>query len=266
MQWNGHKPALLRPHHKRPFVRARRSVISVGAKLGLNLREVSSAALCSALIVPVACGIAGIALAHIAGSDEVDSSWTRVTAQTSIPVDVKDIDPDRFHIRQVGINQLDLEEQIASAFTPNPGKLREELTCLAQNIYFEARSEPLEGKLAVAHVVMNRVASRNFPETVCAVVRDGTDRTLHKCQFSWYCDGKRDTVTDLAAWEDSIHLASQVYWGRVSDNSGGALWYHADYVKPFWRKAFVRGPKIGRHIFYSRKPKPVRTQLAQGEG
>lgn len=240
-------------------------MVKTGAKLGLNLREVSTAAFCSALAAPLACAIAGVALAHVASSDAVESSWTRVTAQSFIPVDVIDIDPDHFYIRQVGISQLDLEEQIASAFTPNPGKLREDLTCLAQNIYFEARSEPTEGKLAVAHVVMNRVASRYFPETVCGVVRDGTDRTLNKCQFSWYCDGKRDVVTDDTAWKESMHLASQVYWGRASDNSGGALWYHADYVKPFWRKAFVRGPKIGRHIFYSRKPQAAPTQVAQGE-
>ena len=260
-----HKPASWRPHPKRLLVRARRSVVKAGAMVGLNLRGVSTAALFSAVSAPVACAIAGAALAHVATSDSVDSSWTRVTAQSFIPVDVKDIDPDHFYIRQVGIKQLDLEEQIASAFTSNPGTLREDLTCLAQNIYFEARSEPLEGKLAVAHVVMNRVASRYFPETVCGVVRDGTDERLHKCQFSWYCDGKRDVITDQTAWKESMHLASKVYWGRVSDNSGGALWYHADYVKPFWRTAFQRGPKIGRHIFYSRKPEPAPTQVAQGD-
>ena len=264
MQRNSKKPAPWRPHPKRLLVRARRSVVKAGAKLGLNLREVSTAALCSAISAPIACAIAGASLAHVATSDEVESSWTRVTAQSFIPVDVKDIDPDHFYIRQVGISQLDLEEQIASVYTENPGKLREDLTCLAQNIYFEARSEPLEGKLAVAHVVMNRVASRYFPETVCGVVRDGTDQRLHKCQFSWYCDGKRDVVNDQRAWKESMHLASQVYWGRVTDNSGGALWYHADYVKPFWRKAFLRGPKIGRHIFYSRKPEPAPTQVAEG--
>jgi spore germination cell wall hydrolase CwlJ-like protein len=223
----------------------------------------SAKALSSAISVPFACIIAGAALASVATSGHVDDTWTRVTAQSFIPVDVNDIDPEQFYVRQVGINQLDLEEQLASSFTPNPGKLREELTCLAQNIYFEARSEPNEGKLAVAHVVMNRVASRYFPDTVCGVVQDGTDEVLHKCQFSWYCDGKADKVEDETAWAEATALASAVYWGRAEDPSGGALWYHADYVKPIWRKAFERGPQIGHHIFYTRKPEAEPTQLAE---
>ncbi|WP_420347089.1 cell wall hydrolase [Pelagibius sp.] len=251
------------PNRKRWLARARRGWVKAGAKLGFNLRGLSAGAVCSAVSAPIACVIAGAALAHVATSDSTESAWTRVTAQSFIPVDVKDIDPDFFFIRQVGLRQLDLEEQLASVYTPDPGNLRDELTCLAQNIYFEARSEPLEGQLAVAHVVMNRVASRNFPETVCDVVRDGTAEVLHKCQFSWYCDGKEDLVTDMTAWAESERLASKVYWGRVSDNTGGALWYHADYVSPSWRKAFVRGPKIGLHIFYSRKPAPAPTQVAQ---
>ncbi len=249
-----------RPHRDRWLAAARHALTGQRhAKHGLSARAV-----CSALSAPFACIIAGAALASVATSDQVDDAWTRVTAQSFIPVDVKDIDPDQFYVRQVGISQLDLEEQIASTFTSNPGKLREELTCLAQNIYFEARSEPLEGKLAVAHVVMNRVASRYFPDSVCGVVQDGTDEVLHRCQFSWYCDGKKDEVEDQGAWKEATELASKVYWGRAEDPSGGALWYHADYVKPVWRKAFAKGPTIGRHIFYTRKPQSTPTQIAQG--
>jgi spore germination cell wall hydrolase CwlJ-like protein len=236
-----------------------------GQQRGKPHHGLSAKALYSAISAPLACLIAGAALAGVASSDDVNEAWTRVTAQSFIPVDVKDIDPDHFYVRQVGLNQLDLEEQLAGSFTPNPGKLREELTCLAQNIYFEARSEPLAGKLAVAHVVMNRVASQYFPDSVCGVVQDGTDEVLHKCQFSWYCDGKADEVEDRFAWDEATELASKVYWGRAEDPSGGALWYHADYVKPVWRKAFAEGPTIGRHIFYSRKPAVVvGTQVAQG--
>src|SRR3546814_3587188 len=82
---------------------------------------------------------------------------------------------------------------------------------------------------------MNRVASQYFPDTVCGVVQDGTDEVLHRCQFSWFCDGKPDEIDDAASWAEATELASQVYWGRAEDPSGGALWYHADYVKPGWR-------------------------------
>lgn len=217
-------------------------------------------ALGSAVSAPLACVVAGAALASVASSDGVHDSWRRVTAQSFIPVDAKDLDSNQFYVRPVGLSQLDLDVTGST----NPGELREELTCLAQNIYFEARSEPLEGKLAVAHVVMNRVASKSFPNSVCGVVKDGTDEVLHRCQFSWFCDGKPDLVEDGGAWEEATQLAGQVYWGRVDDPSGGALWYHADYVKPVWRKAFAEGPTIGRHIFYTRKPGVTRTQIAQG--
>lgn len=250
---------------ERRFAQARRGLLRLRIRLGLTRRGVSSAALTSALSAPMACVIAGTALAFVGTSDRVNSAWLRIGAESFVPVDIKYVDADHLYIRQVGITPLDLESHIAATFTPNPEKLQEELHCLAQNIYFEARNEPLEGKLAVAHVVMNRVASRHYPETVCGVIHDGKEQGLHKCQFSWYCDGKADEMNDARAWEESLHLAGQVFWGSVSDNSGGALWYHADYVKPHWRTAFARGPKYGRHIFYSREAKLAPTQVAQSQ-
>jgi len=126
-----------------------------------------------------------------------------------------------------------------------------EIECLALNIYFEARGEPEVGQLAVGHVVMNRVSSKRFPGTVCEVVQQGGALRRYRCQFSWWCDGRSDTPGNKRLWEKSAELALNVYWGRSADPTEGALWYHADYVKPYWRKKFERGPKIGRHIFYS---------------
>ena len=128
--------------------------------------------------------------------------------------------------------------------------LSDEITCLAQNIYFEARSEPADGMLAVGHVVLNRVASKRFPDTVCTVVRQGGDQRRHRCQFSWWCDGRSDQPHNKVAWNAARLIAWFVYNGQTEDPTGGALWYHADYVSPYWREAFVAGPQIGRHIFY----------------
>lgn len=128
--------------------------------------------------------------------------------------------------------------------------LSEEVTCLAQNIYFEARSEPVDGMLAVGHVVLNRVASKKFPDTVCKVVRQGGDQRRNRCQFSWWCDGRSDEPHNKVAWNAARLIAWFIYNGQTEDPTGGALWYHADYVRPYWRKAFKRGPKIGQHIFY----------------
>lgn len=124
------------------------------------------------------------------------------------------------------------------------------IQCLALNIYHEARNEPTDGKLAVGHVVLNRVADRRYPGKVCEVVKQGGTKRRHKCQFSWYCDGLSDRPRDLKAWKESQVLARVVFWGYSEDPTDGALWYHADYVNPYWRRSMQEGPKIGRHLFY----------------
>lgn len=135
---------------------------------------------------------------------------------------------------------------------PGEGRadVTDEINCLALNIYFEARSEPLDGKLAVGHVVMNRAEAKGFPNKICDVVKQGGEDRRHKCQFSWWCDGRSDLPRNPQAWKESQVLARLVYWGYSADPTGGALWYHADYVKPIWRLKLSRGPMIGRHQFY----------------
>ena len=152
-----------------------------------------------------------------------------------------------------GLNQADLTANAVLLKPAAENAVSEELKCLAQNIYFEARSEPVEGKLAVAHVVMNRVTSPRFPNTVCGVVHQGGYAVRHRCQFSWWCDGKSETITNHRAWLESLELAHRAYRDRSDDPTGNALWYHAAYVSPSWRSDFVEGPKIGRHIFYSER-------------
>ena len=128
----------------------------------------------------------------------------------------------------------------------------DELYCLALTIYFEARGEPEKGKLAVAHVVMNRMMDDRFPDTVCRVVQQGGEQVRYRCQFTWWCDGLSDRPKNLRQWEKSKALARTVYLGDTPDPTGGALWYHADYVAPTWAQAFNRTSQIGRHIFYER--------------
>lgn len=139
----------------------------------------------------------------------------------------------------------------SAAATSGRSDIRDEIHCLALNIYFEARSEPIEGKVAVGHVVMNRVADARYPDKVCEVVKQGGEKPYNKCQFSWYCDGRSDNPANVDAWQESLALARVVYWGYSQDPTDGALWYHADYVSPYWRNALERGPKIGRHVFYA---------------
>ncbi len=144
---------------------------------------------------------------------------------------------------------------LAGLILPAPARAQidivEEIDCLALNIYFEARGESDLGKIAVGHVVLNRVADTRFPETVCAVVQQGGEKTLHRCQFSWWCDGRSDSPRNSQAWGQVKAVARKVYWGFSPDPTAGSLWYHAAHVSPSWGKALTRGPKIGQHLFYS---------------
>jgi spore germination cell wall hydrolase CwlJ-like protein len=152
-----------------------------------------------------------------------------------------------------------LKAQVASLGL-STAEIEQEVACLALNIYFEARNEPDEGQFAVAHVVMNRMSDSRFPETACDVIRQGGERIRHRCQFSWWCDGRSDRPRNRRKWATTQAMAEAVYWGKSQDPTNGALWYHADYVSPYWGRVFKRGRQIGRHIFYLDHEKP--TQVA----
>jgi spore germination cell wall hydrolase CwlJ-like protein len=127
---------------------------------------------------------------------------------------------------------------------------RRERRCLVTALYFEARSEPLDGQIAVGQVIMNRVKSPDYPDTICGVVYQGSHRRTG-CQFSFTCDGKPDKPRSRKMWERSKRIADQVLEGKVWLRSiGNATHYHADYVSPKWRWKMSRLSKIGRHIFY----------------
>ena len=139
----------------------------------------------------------------------------------------------------------------------------DDLECMALNIYHEARSESEQGQLAVAAVTLNRVGSETFPDSVCEVVKQGGERR-HRCQFSWWCDGKNDTPTDAAAWDAALRLSRLTLLGTTSDPTNGALYYHATYVKPKWSRKFERTARIGAHLFYRpRNAEPMRVALLQ---
>ena len=96
------------------------------------------------------------------------------------------------------------------------------LMCLALNVYHETRGSPMSEGYAVSHVVLNRVAHDRWPDDICSVVKQGYSKGKHKCQFSWYCDGKPDTPYEKKAWALSQLIAQDVLDGTVPDNTGGA--------------------------------------------
>ena len=138
------------------------------------------------------------------------------------------------------------------------------LRCMALNIYHEARGEPLQGKIAVGHVVLNRVAARQWPGKICEVIKQGGQQRRYRCQFSWFCDGRPDTPQDVAAWRESLLVAMLIRQGATDDPTKGALWYHADYVSPYWSKVFTPYRKIGSHIFYVRDTEKNNSRKSRG--
>lgn len=123
------------------------------------------------------------------------------------------------------------------------------LRCLALAVYFEAGSEPLAGKEAVAHVVLNRAQHAGFPGGICGVVQQGGEQ--RPCQFGWYCDGRSDQPASARMWQSAQEVAREVLAGRVDDPTGGALYFvQARAGKPAWTKRLTQIARIGGHVFY----------------
>ena len=159
------------------------------------------------------------------------------------------------------------------------------ITCLAENIYFEARGESFKAKIAVANVTRNRVEDSRWPSTYCAVVQQGPVRETwktkkdpnladservyypkkHRCQFSWYCDGVKDVIWanmertgetiegNARAWRESVRIAIATLGQGdyiINDNTGGAThYYNHNLVDPHWSDNYKTTAVIGNHTF-----------------
>ena len=141
-----------------------------------------------------------------------------------------------------------------------------ERRCLALAIYFEARGEPVRGQVAVGQVIMNRVRSPLFPETICGVVYQGQ---MHPgCQFSFTCDGHTDTPRNDDQWALAQDIAKQITAGELwLPEVGYSTYYHANYVSPNWVGDMSKIDTIGRHIFYKkRNEEPYVVEASAGDG
>ena len=138
---------------------------------------------------------------------------------------------------------------------------KKQLTCLAKNIYFEARNEPFAGQFAVALVTLNRVSNTAFPNTICDVVYQGIHTNdgfpkRDRCQFSWYCDGASDEVRNPKAYKMTQKIANlaMLQYDKLKseglDYTEGAIYYHTYEINPRWSTAYPKVGRIGDHIFY----------------
>jgi N-acetylmuramoyl-L-alanine amidase len=164
------------------------------------------------------------------------------------------------------------EEKLESNIEPKIVLDIEDIRCLAENIYHEARNQGTAGWLAVASVILNRVTDDRFPDTICGVVfqaetkeswktkskKDIPDAerifypVRHRCQFSWYCDGTVDDINNISIFLEIMTFTKFILTSQIMmlDITDGATFYHADYVAPDWAEAKTKTIEIGDHIFY----------------
>lgn len=138
-----------------------------------------------------------------------------------------------------------------------------EVQCMTENMYYEARNQSNDAMAAVGFIVLNRVQSKRYENTICDVVYEGRKHAdgryvRNKCQFSWVCDGKQKIINtgnilELQAWERAQDVAVAVLSGTIENPIGNATMYHATYVKPYWRKAYQQVATVDDHVFYQKR-------------
>ncbi len=168
---------------------------------------------------------------------------SRLTALTALPsADARDL--------EVQMGAVSYDREFLAAQPAATGD--DQWECLAQALYFEARGETVEGMFAVGEVILNRVDNRIYPNTLCAVINQGTGRK-YGCQFTYTCDGIAERIAEPRAWERVGKVARLLMDGAVRDLTGGATHYHTRAVNPSWASVYPRTASIGSHYFY-RKP------------
>jgi hypothetical protein len=125
------------------------------------------------------------------------------------------------------------------------------LQCLTEAVYYEARSESENGQRAVAQVVLNRMRHPAYPNSVCGVVYQGSERATG-CQFSFTCDGSMGAAIEPDAWERARRIAAAALRGNVYRPVGLATNYHTTAISPYWAPSLVPQAVVGAHIFYRR--------------
>src|SRR5688500_2514553 len=213
-----------------------------------------------------AAGFAAAAFALVAGASYSDPATAGETlapavVRTEAPKPSVMTDPNLFSKMWTSVTSLvtPKPETPAPVAIPSPAKPLVELVqayagtqtsdremeCLANAVYFEARSEPIEGQLAVAEVVLNRASSGRYPTDLCAVI-------TQKAQFSFIQRGRFPRADrGSEAWKKAVAIANIARQKLAGNLPSGVLWYHATYVSPSWGKRLTRQTQIGLHIFYS---------------
>jgi spore germination cell wall hydrolase CwlJ-like protein len=134
--------------------------------------------------------------------------------------------------------------------------LDDAITCLARSIYWEAKGGTVVDMETVAGVVMNRLGHEGFPDTVCAVVKQGSEKP--GCQFSWWCDGRSDQVKEDDQYALAKEIARKALNKQLTDRTRGALYFHDRSVKPAWAMEYIKTTETRSFLFYRPREKAAR--------
>lgn len=156
--------------------------------------------------------------------------------------------------RNLSMSDKMTEDYLAVLPAPSGG---DEWACLSEALYFEARGEKIKGIFGVAEVILNRVDDRRYPDSVCGVINQGTGER-YRCQFTYTCDGRPETIRDIAAYEKVGKVARIMLNGAPRTLTNGATHYHTKSVNPRWSNIFPRTTTIGYHHFYREPSRNVR--------
>jgi spore germination cell wall hydrolase CwlJ-like protein len=177
----------------------------------------------------------------------LDTPWLR-TVEYTLKRD-PDSSMSRYAMRDRDGAALETLASFRAAEIQRAETIDSELMCMAQAVYYESAREPLEGQLAVAEVISNRMADHRYPDTACGVVFQGATRTTG-CQFTFTCDGAMRVKPKGENWERAKRIAAHVLMNLNEERTGGATHYHATYVDPIWNSGLIQTNQVGLHIFY----------------
>ena len=169
-----------------------------------------------------------------------------------VPLVLQPVAPEAAVAMNAAIPVADLANPAARAFNLRTRTMVDRMRsidCLTQAVYYEAASESDDGQRAVAQVVLNRVRHPTYPNSICGVVYQGSERTTG-CQFSFTCDGSLLRSPSIGGWARARRIAAEALAGRVFEPVGHSTHYHANYVLPYWASSLIKTAVIGAHIFY----------------